>query len=161
MEAGYRCANPVCNHVLTLEIHHMVWVKDGGGNSPENLLALCPNCHSLHTQGHIPAPAIRYWKQMLIALNHAFDMRSRDLLLFLRDCERDQFNRPYTSDGVVAFAPLIATGLADARFRQGGFGPGMPPHAIFEVRLTDRGRALLEAWETGDDAPYRRLLERG
>ena len=49
LEAGYKCANPSCRHILTLELHHIVWVKDGGGNDLENLLALCPNCYSLHT----------------------------------------------------------------------------------------------------------------
>src|SRR5690242_13197636 len=76
MEAGYKCGNPTCRHILTLELHHMVWVKDGGGNEPSNLLALCPNCHALHTNGHIPETAIRHWKGMLVALNHAFDRKS-------------------------------------------------------------------------------------
>jgi hypothetical protein len=159
MEAGYRCANPVCNHVLTLEIHHIVWIKDGGGNGPDNLLALCPNCHSLHTAGHIPPEAIRYWKQMLVALNHSFDRRSRDLLIFLRSTDGDGISRPYSADGVATFAPLLATGLAEAQFKQGGSGGGRPPFAVFEVGLTDRGRALLRAWETGDDSEYRQALE--
>jgi len=36
LEAGYKCANPICRHVLTLELHHIVWVKDEGGDKPEN-----------------------------------------------------------------------------------------------------------------------------
>lgn len=28
-----------------LEIHHIVPLRDGGSDSPENLIALCPNCH--------------------------------------------------------------------------------------------------------------------
>src|SRR5687768_8506061 len=82
-EACYMCGNPRCRHILTLELHHMVWVKDGGGNDPTNLIALCPNCHSLHTQGHIPESAIRHWKGILHALNHAFNKESMDLLLYL------------------------------------------------------------------------------
>ena len=54
LEAGYKCANPVCRHILTLELHHIVWVSHGGGNNLDNLLALCPNCHALHSAGHIP-----------------------------------------------------------------------------------------------------------
>src|SRR4051812_24558912 len=69
LEAGYKCANPTCRHILTLELHHIKWVKNGGGNDPANLLALCPNCHSLHTNGHIPVQAIHTWKSLLIALN--------------------------------------------------------------------------------------------
>jgi 5-methylcytosine-specific restriction endonuclease McrA len=54
-EAAYRCANPRCTNVLTLQIHHMVWVKDDGGNDTSNLVALCGYCHDMHTQGHIPS----------------------------------------------------------------------------------------------------------
>ena len=75
--------NPTCRHILTLELHQIVWVKDGGANDPENLLALCPNCHSLHTQGHIPAYAIRTWKSLLLALNSANHVTA-DLLLMLQ-----------------------------------------------------------------------------
>jgi len=82
-EAAYQCANPRCTHVLTLQLHHMIWVKDGGANEPSNLVALCGWHHDLHTQGHIPAEAIRMWKGMLLALDHAFDRESMDLLLFL------------------------------------------------------------------------------
>ena len=42
-EAGYRCANPVCRHILTLDVHHLDYVSDGGSNTPYNLLPLCPN----------------------------------------------------------------------------------------------------------------------
>jgi hypothetical protein len=95
---------------------------------------------------------------MLVVMNHAFDLRARDLLLFLRECEGDLPDRPYSSDGVATFAPLIATGLAQATHRESGSGGWAPSFATFEVRLTDRGHALLHAWETGDDADYRHLV---
>src|SRR5262245_29292537 len=86
LEAGYKCANRTCRHILTLELHHIIWVKDSGKNDPENLLALCPNCHSLHTQGHIPTYAIRTWKSLLLALNST-NHATADLLLLLADDE--------------------------------------------------------------------------
>lgn len=82
-EAGFMCANPRCRHMLTLEIHHIVEVKTGGGNQPHNLLALCPNCHSGFTRGKIPRSAIETWKQMLLVVNNGLDRESLDLLLFL------------------------------------------------------------------------------
>ena len=30
LEAAYRCGSPRCRHTLTLELHHIVWVRDGG-----------------------------------------------------------------------------------------------------------------------------------
>src|SRR5437762_14381541 len=82
-EAGYKCANPTCRNILTLQLHHIVWVKDGGGSEPYNLVALCGHCHDLHTQGHIPASAVRHWKGLLVALNQAFSRESSELLLYL------------------------------------------------------------------------------
>jgi len=85
MEAGYKCANPTCRNVITLEIHHIQYVCGGGGDDPSNLLPLCPYCHAMHHQGHIPVEAIRTWKSLLLALNNALDRRSLDLLLYLRE----------------------------------------------------------------------------
>ena len=53
MEAGYKCGNPVCRNSLSLQLHHMMWVKEGGGNQPRNLLPLCGHCHDMHTAGHL------------------------------------------------------------------------------------------------------------
>lgn len=113
MEAGYRCGNPACGTILTLDIHHIEWVEDGGGNDASNLLPLCPNCHALHTRGEIPREAVKHWKRMLTALNHSFDRHAMDLLLFLRS--GDWSGVYYTSDGVAKFAGLIVAGLVDAK----------------------------------------------
>ena len=75
-------------------------------------------------------------------------------MLLLRSTDGDGISRPYSADGVATLAPLLATGLAEAQFKQGGSGGG-PPFAVFKVGLTGRGRGLLRAWETGDDSEYR------
>jgi hypothetical protein len=164
-EAGYKCANPACRNILTLQLHHMVWVKAGGGNQPTNLIALCGHCHDLHTQGHIPLSAIRHWKGLLHALNYAFNKESMDLLLYL--------NRPsienvwYTSNGLLRFAGLIAAGLVDivaSQFsvgvRYGDSAPTSPPTTSVRISLTDKGKLLVDSWLRGDEAGYRSALER-
>jgi hypothetical protein len=52
----------------------------------------------LHTQGHIPASAIRHWKGLFHALNHAFSKESMDLLLYLDNDGIE--NVWYTGDGI-------------------------------------------------------------
>jgi hypothetical protein len=60
LRPGYKCANPTCRNVFTLELHHIVWVKDGGGNEPDNLLVLCPNCHAPpHQRAHTSSGGTR------------------------------------------------------------------------------------------------------
>ena len=163
MEADYKCGNPRCNHILTLEIHHVVWVKDGGGNDPRNLLALCPNCHALHTRGHIPQIAIRHWKGMLLALNHAFDRTGMDLLLFLHHTQNQQVW--YSGDGVLRFAGLIAADLVEIKEtnvnRRVPTGHGMVAKfttSTHSLKLSETGALLIEAWLAGDEEKYRKLV---
>ena len=105
-EAGYRCANPVCRTVLTLEIHHLEHVAAGGSNEAENLLPLCPNCQALHHQGNIPIESLRSWKALLLSLNQAFDTRTVDVLLALDVLEDGLF---ISGDALLNCAPLITS----------------------------------------------------
>lgn len=166
-EAGYKCGVPTCNHILTFEIHHILWLKDGGTDSPSNLIALCPNCHSLHTHGHIPAESIRHWKGMLLALNHAFDRDSIDLLLFLYKTRENPSKFFYSGDGVLRFSRLIASDLVTFGaqgtkypipfvFNQNGYNG--PPVSYHEVLLSERGLALIETWMSGNSKHYNELL---
>jgi hypothetical protein len=170
LEAGYKCANPSCRHILTLELHHIVWVKDGGGNDADNLVALCPNCHSLHTAGHIPADAIRCWKNLLVSLNSP-SRASADILLVLHQEEQrlaasnDETQRPppfrFTGDGLGMLSSLLVSGLVEISRRFSGagyFGGGMPS---FEVSLTSSGRRLVEAWLTGKPEAVASALSSG
>jgi hypothetical protein len=162
LEAAYRCGNPRCRHILTLELHHIVWVRDGGGNGPENLIALCPNCHSLHTAGHIPSEAIYAWKALLVSLNNP-PRGAADLLLVLYQEEerlRKEGYEPvrrtsvpppfrFTGDGLGILAGLMTSGLVEIDRRFSGassWGGGMPS---FTVWLTKRGRAMVTAWLAG------------
>jgi hypothetical protein len=165
-EAGYKCANPTCRNILTLQLHHIVWVKDDGGSEPTNLIALCGHCHDLHTHGHIPVSAIRHWKGILHALNHAFNKASMDLLLYLNQPEIE--NVWYTGDGLLRFSGLIAAGLVELAASQYSVGvrfgnspPTAPPTTAVRVKLTEKGRLLVEAWLKGDEERYRTALDKG
>lgn len=47
---GPKCERCPCNMVGILHCHHIVEVSNGGGDEPENLMLLCPNCH--YTEHH-------------------------------------------------------------------------------------------------------------
>ena len=153
-EAGYKCANPVCRHVLTLDIHHLEYVSEGGVNTAENLLPLCPNCHSLHHRKEIPHESIRAWKMLLLALNEAFDRRSVDILLLL---DKQQVLRKLSGDGVIELAALVASGYVQVeqywdRASISGMSPGQHSEQMFEAKLTERGTLLVHRWKHGDQA---------
>jgi len=165
-EAGYKCGNPVCRNILTLQLHHMVWVKDGGGTEAINLIALCGHCHDMHTQGHIPTSAIRHWKGLLHALNHAFNKESIDLLLYLAHPGGIE-NIWYTGDGLLRFAGLIAASLVEVAASQFSVGvsygkdspPTSPPTTAIRVRLSDKGKQLEDSWKKGDEAQFQAAME--
>jgi hypothetical protein len=173
MEAGYKCGNPTCRNVITLELHHIEYVSEGGGDDPDNLLSLCPYCHAMHHAGHIPVEAIRHWKGMLTALNQAFDRVSLDLLLFLWETKGQDIW--YSGDALLRFAGLVAAGLvtfkAEKLYGQtpttSGFTGSIPTvfHGTsyeigikIEIRLTDKGKRLVEAWRTGNEEEYRSVI---
>ena len=162
-EAGYKCGNPTCRNILTLQLHHMIWVRDGGKNEAVNLIALCGHCHDMHTHGHIPAEAIAHWKGLLHALNYAFNKESMDLLLYLSSPTIE--NIWYGADAALRFSGLIAAGLvriAESQFsvgmRYGNSAPTSPPTTSLRVELTDKGRGLVDSWLSGDSGAYLRYV---
>lgn len=149
------CGNPICRHILTLEIHHIIWVRDGGSNASSNLLPLCPNCHSAHTAGHIPTEAIRVWKGALASLNNPH-RQSADLLLLLHRWLKGPSQKGLTLplSGLLQLAGLINSGLLSIL---GGMW-GSDGTSAFTVVLTDRGRDLIDAWIAGDPRRLRAAI---
>jgi hypothetical protein len=149
-EAGYRCGNPACRSILTLDIHHLIPVADGGEDSPDNLLALCPNCHALHHRGHIASESIRSWKMLLLAMNQATDRSTLDILLTLEQAE----NLVVSGNGVLRCASLVAAGYVTVEpidVGDGLFNTKWRKRRYF-VDLTEKGRRVVEAWKQGDQA---------
>ena len=174
IESGHKCANPVCRFSMILEAHHILWVKDGGGDQPENLLALCPNCHGMHTRGQIGYDAIWHWKQMLVMLNHAYDKQGIDQLLFLHNTK--QLPIWVDAGSIGQYAALIASRLVEvAEVRQKvedgvcvySTAPGMPASANVaapfvssscRIVLTEKGRLLVDAWLSADHRKYEKIF---
>jgi hypothetical protein len=173
MEAGFKCGNPACRNIITLQLHHIHWVKEDGGNVPENLLPLCGYCHDQHTHGHITPDAIRLWKGLLLALNQAFDRAGMDLLLYLWETREQEIW--YTGDGLLRFSGLIAAGLVEFATKklygqtptnvgQWGdmpmliHGSSYETGMVVEVRLSQKGKLLVEAWRGGDEEKYREII---
>jgi hypothetical protein len=160
-EAGYKCGNPNCRNIIILELHHIHWVTDGGPTEAWNLLALCPMCHGLHTQGKIPASAIKHWKGLLVALNGAFSRESTELLLYLAEPLVGTFT--YKPEGILRFAGLVAAGLVEILFE--GHRDYFTAKELIatnesfwtesmRVRLSEKGKLLVDSWKKGDQAEY-------
>ena len=73
IEAGHRCAIPHCSHT-DVDLHHIIPWEQCKAHSPENLIALCPNCHRLAEQGKIDRKSLIQYKlrgQRILAGNAA------------------------------------------------------------------------------------------
>lgn len=151
-EAGYRCAVPNCRTILTLNIHHIWEVTFGGGDDPENLIALCPNCHTMYHQGFIHPDSIYLYKSMLVAISRAFDLEAVDRLLFLRQCENDFLI--VSGDGLLHFARLISAGFAVGEQKANNNWLIV----TYTVNITNRGKQLIDAWRSGDQTQLKLAL---
>jgi hypothetical protein len=167
-EAGYRCSNPTCRTIITLDIHHLEYVSKGGDNNPSNLLALCPNCHQLHHKGHIPEESIRAWKMLQLTLNEAFDRYSIDILLALDNIG----GIIITGDGLLQCSALLASNLVSVTddWIATGLQKVEDDHSFtsflfkndwkyvdkpistgqYYMSLTNKGKALVAAWKNGN-----------
>lgn len=115
---------------------------------------------------------MRLWKGLLVALNEAFDRRARDLLLFLWYTAGQRLW--YSGDGALQFAGLIAAGLVTlrsepisvtkpstdtSRFSLAAVYAGRDEIGLkISIELTDRGKLLVQAWLSGDEAVFRSAL---
>ncbi len=140
-EAGYKCTNPVCRGILTIEIHHLEYVSKDGSNDPDNLLPLCPNCHTLHHHGSIPIESLRSWKMLLLSLNEAFNRRSVDLLLAL-----DKLGELFLSgEGLLNCASLVSSDMISVEVQPYAHQEQVF-NAVYYIKLSNKGRAFVEAW---------------
>ena len=141
-EAGYKCGNPVCRNILAIDIHHMVEVSKGGGNTLANLLAL---------RGTILVESIYAWKLVLVSLGHAFDTAAIDDLLFLKATQASELR--VSGDGVLKFSRLIGACMAEFKLAmQNG------PLLLYQVGLTTRGNQLVDAWRSENREAVRLAL---
>jgi hypothetical protein len=132
---------------LTLEMHHLDPVAEGGTNDAANLICLCPNCHTQHHQSLIPESSLRTWKHVLLSLNEAYDRRSVDILLAIHRLG----SLGVSGDGALNCASLLASELLDIGVHVHGHVSGHGAD-ILVLRLSEKGKRLVEGWLEGNEA---------
>jgi hypothetical protein len=64
VESRHRCA--ICREMTPIVFHHMIEFSSIKHYDLQNMLALCPNCHTLCTQGAIDLPSQYQYKENLL-----------------------------------------------------------------------------------------------
>ena len=147
IEAGYRCAIPTCRWPITKNAHIISWVESKD-HSYENLIALCPNCHTLYDSGKIERAAIIAYKKKLMFLNEVYSRFELDVLDHLKTHKRALI------PGELLIKRLLEEEIVEheEEIMIQGFGDGEDILGIFSVILTEKGETLLEDWSKVDES---------
>ena len=148
VEAGHRCAIPTCRHPTT-EIAHIVPESQNHDDTFENLIALCPNCHTQYNQQkEIDRPSIRMYKRNLEILNSRYSDFERRV--FDQIAETDQ--RSFIVEA--GFEVLLLHAVKDGLLKRVepsavAIQRGEPTHHNYEV--TDAGLNFVSRYIQGED----------
>jgi hypothetical protein len=156
VEAGHRCAIPTCR-ATTTEIAHIVPWAESHDNSFENLIALCPNCHTRFDQKkEIDRPAVKMYKHNLGILNNRYGEFERRLFEVLAKTDERVFVLGAAGDLLVANA--VKDGFFEDKHVQGmnfdvkstnGYSKSFP--MTFTYWVTDAGLEFIRRFASGSD----------
>ncbi len=143
IEAGHRCAIPTCRQT-PVEIAHIVPWEEVKEHTFDNLMALCPTCHTRFDKGEIDRKAMRQYKANLSVLTGRYgDLEQRVLRLFAQGPEENELWLPGGLDILLMY--LLDDGLlTDAGRAEGIIIAGIPSQRLY--RLTDKGREFIDKW---------------
>jgi hypothetical protein len=79
MEAGHRCAIPTCKSV-PVELAHIEPWSEVRDHSFENLIALCPTCHTRYDRGDIDRVSMKGYKANLGVISGRYGELERRIL---------------------------------------------------------------------------------
>ena len=145
LESGYRCAIPTCRFPITENAHIISWAK-AKEHKYENLIALCPNCHTLYDSGKIDRKALVAYKKKLMFLNDIYSRFEIDVLDYLKNHKRA------IVPGQLLIKRLLDEKLVETEDVIHGFGDDEDMLGIFAVRLTEKGKELIDNWAKVNDS---------
>jgi hypothetical protein len=141
VEAGHRCAIPVCRQV-PIEIAHIVGYAKCQKHEFHNLIPLCPTCHTRFDNGMIDHKSMALYKFNLALLNRRYgDVEARVLEWFARDRSRTGIR--ILAEMEVLLLRLITDGLLEDAGREELLG-GAIVRKTFS--LTEAGKQYVEQW---------------
>lgn len=150
VEAGHRCAIPVCRQT-PVELHHIRPWSEVKAHTFDNLIALCPTDHARATKGEIDRKAMRIYKRNLAVVNSRYgEMEHRLIDLFAANegssavqLDRDMdFEFMYLiEDGLLV--KRLASSNSSAMINGVVQGPWL-------YLLTDEGKDFVARWAAGE-----------
>lgn len=141
VEAGHRCAIPTCRFPTT-ELAHIVPYSIVNTHDYNNLIALCPNCHTRFDRGEIDKKSILIYKSKLVFLSDRYSKYELDVLEYLRKQNK-----------VIVYGHLSVKNLIDDGLINNAhticeftYNDGAVELQEFVVVLTQKGKVFIEKW---------------
>lgn len=143
VEAGHRCAIPTCRQT-PVELAHIIPWATCQEHTFDNLIVLCPTCHTRYDHGEIDRKAMRLYKHNLGVLNSRYgDFEQRVLRVFADEPQHNQLWLPGGLDIMLMY--LLKDGLLVNTGQHGGaIIAGVPSRLLYQ--LTDKGRDFINKW---------------
>lgn len=142
VESGHRCAIPTCR-ATTTEIAHIVPWSDVLEHTYENLITLCPNCHTRFHKGEIDKKSMYMYKDNLRYFIEKYSKYELDVLFELSRLVEKQ-GLPYLSIYYLLIKSILEDGYVQIIQSQGGVfmsGIKMDPDILI---ITQKGRDFIK-----------------
>jgi hypothetical protein len=145
IEAGHRCAIPTCKAVPVELAHIVPWatVKE---HTFDNLIALCPTCHTRYDAGQIDRKSMLQYKANLSVMNGRYGEMEQRLLRAFSEGGGEQGLTMQLPGGLdILLINLINDGML--KQVEGGASVlimGLPQVAYYQ--LTAKGSEFIKRW---------------
>lgn len=145
LEAGHRCAIPTCRQT-PVEIAHITSYKDVKDHTFDNLIALCPTCHTRYDNGDIDHKSMLRYKANLSIINSRYgDLERRVITFFVEQPDKNEIRLSLSGDMDIQIMNLLKDGLiVFDRELISSFSVGIEPDKIY--KLTVKGRDFIQKW---------------
>jgi len=134
---------------VPVEIAHIVPWANVREHTFDNLIALCPTCHTRYDRGEIDRRSMQQYKANLSVLNGRYgDLEQRILRLFAQETTANQIWLPGGLDILLMY--LMQDGLLSDTGQNGGVTiAGVPSRELYQ--LTPAGREFIQKWLTAQE----------
>jgi hypothetical protein len=140
VECGHRCAIPTCRQVPVELAHIIPWSKCKE-HTFDNLIALCPTCHTRYDHGEIDRKSMEIYKLNLLLSNSRYgDLEQRVIRRFVKDRSTDEFW--WFADMDILLTYLVDDGLLEETGQTRQIG-GLVQKLY---RLTKKGLDYVAQW---------------
>lgn len=150
VESGHRCAIATCRYPTTEIAHIEPWSKVRE-HKYENLIALCPNCHTRADQkNEIDKKSLRIYKEKIRFLSDKFTKHEMNVLSYLSRKEK-----------VIVYGELSVKNLLDNELITNShtichftYSDGTVENQEFVVTLTKIGKEFVSNWQDQDISEF-------